>query len=1300
MNRLVSLIALLSLVLLSGNVFGQSANATVSGTASDSSRALIPGVTITATNTQTGVVTTVLSNEAGAYNFASLQPGTYRVSAELPGFRTQSYTDVELGTSQQVRLNFTLEVGTVAQNVEVTVAADTLLATSSASVGSVLPQRTVHELPTVGRDALNLVNILGGVQQATGGVGGEGQYAAARTSATFAGLYATAGMVNTTRDGVSVQENRYQLGMVSNTRINPDLVGELRVVVAPVDAESGGGVGQVQVLTRSGTNQFRGSAVWNVQNSALNPNTWDQNRLGIRRDWFNRQEATVSYGGPIVKNKTFFFALFDAQRMKSRSEVTTPVLTATARQGIFRFFPGVVNGNAESIVTFGANPTAPVVDLAGNPVRPAAATGDLQSVSVFGYDPLRPGFDRSGFIQRFINDMPLPNDFRGGDGLNMAVHRWTRPGDSLVGGQLGTEDDTNRNQWNIKVDHNFNGRNKFTISYTRENLWNKTRMSDWPGGWDGKLKRWPRLLTSSFVSTLSPSLLNEARFGWRLMRFDSKRACDANEKEVNAWLPNVNGYTLLVYPTSFTDHKITGGCAPQPSDSPVYTYADSLSWSKGKHAFKGGAELHHSRSDAPTATNWLPVANGGAGNFPVTNIETARIPGLIGGNLTAMRNLLLTLSGSLSNVQQAFRLASPTAKQFSDIKELNSYLPPSSSISQREFSVFFKDDWKVRSSLTLNLGVRFDYHGVPYETYGNMATLQGGGLAGFGYSGRSFDDYWKVGPQRGDLNTVQFVGKNSPNPKLSLWNNDLNNFGPAIGFSWSVPWFGVDKTTLRGGYGVTYIGTVGRASNVDAATGPSMPGVSHNATYTSTQYLDLTNPVLPVPRNMPLQPISVTDRTQSVTVFDNNTVSPYIQTFNMSLSRSLHTNLNLDVRYVGTKGSKLYGSIPLNQRNYLTNGLLEALNITRAGGDAPLFDQMLRGLVFNAGQAAVGTGGFTGSAALRQNTTFRTAIANGDYGAVANTLNQSTMITGQTGGLLRNGGLPENFIANNPQFNNVTLTTNPGSSIYHSLEVQATLRPTAGFSYQASYTWSKAITDCENSGCSTWIHPLQRRLSRSLQGSDRTHGFRSSGIFELPFGPRRTLLKNSSGVVARLVENWQLSWIFTANSGAPLAIGTGNTYVGSARPDIIGSFQKDQAKAHMTDGLPQYFAANSYQIISDPQCDAVTALQATRTACTLRALADSQGHIVLQHSQPGTLGTLGTNWLRGPGRFNFDLSASKTVRISETKSFQLRVDAHNVLNKPLLGNPNLNLNAADFGQIPASQVFGARQFQGLLRLNF
>src|SRR5205814_1012683 len=128
MRRLLSACVLFSLV-LSAQAFGQSTNATVSGTVADSSRAVLPGVSLTATNNATGVVTTVITNEAGAYNFASLLPGTYTLGAELPGFQKQTYTNVQLGNAQQVRLNFTLQVATQAQSVEVTIAVDTLIAT-------------------------------------------------------------------------------------------------------------------------------------------------------------------------------------------------------------------------------------------------------------------------------------------------------------------------------------------------------------------------------------------------------------------------------------------------------------------------------------------------------------------------------------------------------------------------------------------------------------------------------------------------------------------------------------------------------------------------------------------------------------------------------------------------------------------------------------------------------------------------------------------------------------------------------------------------------------------------------------------------------------------------------------------------------------------------------------------------------------------------------------------------------------------------------------------------------------------
>src|SRR5438552_1203107 len=366
-NFLFIALAVLSLFAPSHS-FTQTNNATLGGTVSDGTGALIPGVTITATNTETGIVTTVVSNETGAYQFAALQPGNYRVSAALTGFQTYTYGQVALGLTQQVRLNFTLQVGGQAQAVEVTVAADTLIATTSASVGSVLTEQKVRDLPLSGRNVLDLLSTTPGA--------GYGAIAGG-----FAGGRVTA--VNVTRDGINVQDGRYQeAGAYSSTFVSPDLIEEIRIIVAPADAESGRGSGQVQLLTRSGTNQYRGSLFWTNRNSRFDANTFFNNLNGVRPDYENRNQFGGRIGGPIIKNKTFFFYLFDGQRYLTKQNVTGTVLTGLARQRIFRFFPGAQNQNAAGL--------APTVDAFGNPLRPPAATGDLQSISVFGRDPLRP----------------------------------------------------------------------------------------------------------------------------------------------------------------------------------------------------------------------------------------------------------------------------------------------------------------------------------------------------------------------------------------------------------------------------------------------------------------------------------------------------------------------------------------------------------------------------------------------------------------------------------------------------------------------------------------------------------------------------------------------------------------------------------------------------------------------------------------------------------------------------------------------------------------------------------------------
>src|SRR5437867_11032112 len=209
-------------------------NATVGGTVSDATGALIPGVEITARSVATGIVTTRITNESGNYDFASLQPGTYTLSAALSGFQTATYNNVQLSQAQQVRLNFTLQVGTVAPAVEVVAEANTLLATTSSSVGNVLPEVQVRSLPLASRNVLDLVRTA----------------AAAAVGDNFAG--ARISQMNTTRHGLPTMAGRYNdwNGAYSAVFTSPDLVEEVQVIVNSIDAAAGRGSGQVKMLRR------------------------------------------------------------------------------------------------------------------------------------------------------------------------------------------------------------------------------------------------------------------------------------------------------------------------------------------------------------------------------------------------------------------------------------------------------------------------------------------------------------------------------------------------------------------------------------------------------------------------------------------------------------------------------------------------------------------------------------------------------------------------------------------------------------------------------------------------------------------------------------------------------------------------------------------------------------------------------------------------------------------------------------------------------------------------------------------
>jgi hypothetical protein len=248
-----------------------------------------------------------------------------------------------------------------------------------------------------------------------------------------------------------------------------------------------------------------------------------------------------------------------------------------------------------------------------------------------------------------------------------------------------------------------------------------------------------------------------------------------------------------------------------------------------------------------------------------------------------------------------------------------------------------------------------------------------------------------------------------------------------------------------------------------------------------------------------------------------------------------------------------------------------------------------------------------------------------------------------------------------------------------------------------------------------WTDPLNRDADYRLSGSNRTHEVRLNGTVQLPIGPNELVYGNSSGVLARVIEKWNMSWTYNVFSGAPATISAQNMLYGNGVPDVVGAWNRNSGQIQWGQNVGgtglggTYFGpVGTYKVVTDPQCATGGILDRTDAMgfnliapgqCTLTAIADSSGKIVLQNAQPGTRGTLGQTTIQGPGAWSLDGNLSKSFRISESKQIQIRFDATNVLNHPNVGAVQYSINNASFGNISAKGD-QHRVFQGQLRLNF
>jgi len=403
--------------------------------------------------------------------------------------------------------------------------------------------------------------------------------------------------------------------------------------------------------------------------------------------------------------------------------------------------------------------------------------------------------------------------------------------------------------------------------------------------------------------------------------------------------------------------------------------------------------------------------------------------------------------------------------------------------------------------------------------------------------------------------------------------------------------------------------------------------------------------------------------------------------------------------------------------NILENGILDAFNTTRSGDDAQLFNRMLNGLTV----PGVGTVGpsLSGSEALRRFATTNIWIANGEVAALANYINTTTAIGGSKLAMLRNAGLPENYITVNPQFLVLGLHGNNDNSTYHSLVTQVRKRMSNGLSAEFSHIWSRSIGNsaiAAGNGTDTTLgtrDPRDRSLQKGLETFHRRHAFSAFGAYDLPFGANRLFIKGGPGFLQRIVEGWQLSSIFNWSTGQPIGFNAGNglnsttTYRqtlgaqnSTATPDAITTADlvgtlPSFGKVRVRNGYVEYFENLKTQLAPLPNFGGNTTLAGRFTN---QVVVDSAGNIILQNPAPGTPGNTSLRWFEGPANFRIDAALSKKIRIDERKSFTIRADAVNFLNRPVWGNPNTDINSNGFGRITSAT--GSRRITVGARVDF
>ncbi|HXS95675.1 MAG TPA: TonB-dependent receptor [Candidatus Limnocylindrales bacterium] len=681
-------------------------NARLTGSVVDPSGAAVPGASVEVFLPGGAKPIQSMSTTAdGIFAFTSVPAGQYDVSVTANGFRKAVQRGVTLQAGEETPISVKLEVGGTTEVVEVNASTEVVQTTNS-EIATNVNRTQVRDLPILSRSPQGFVTTQAGVNLSRGGdtvINGQ------RTTFT-----------NVTLDGINIQDNYIRTNAVdfSPNLLLVDQVEEITISTSNTNPSAGGGASQVMFVTPSGHNTFHGGAFWSNRNSALAANTWFNNQSGVKRPFLNQNQTGGYLGGPIRKDKLFFYFNYEAFRLKQQSAQTRTILTADAAQGIFTYLAG------------GAVQKVNILQATGLKIDPTVAA--------------------------LIAKIPAPsaiNTFNAGDSTATLLRN--------TGGYLFNQR-SNRTRNNVtgKVDYNMSPKSSFAVTYA----WNSDLL-DRPDVQSVGYSTVPLVANDDKVSLLStswrynpkPNLTNEVRFG-----FNRAPALFISTEDFgNA----IIGSTIFSTPVATF--------RSQGRYTNTYNFADNASYVRGAHSVSFGFQMQRDYTEPYNDAGITGTYNVGISTASTLGLGNAQLPGASSSDITAANSLLATLAGVLSTDTQTYNVSSKSSGFVPGQTQDRHW-------EFTDYSAYIQDTWRAFPHLTVNMGLRYEYYSpvkeqnglvlLPKLVNGNaISTLLGNSTLDFASDARLYNsDKNNFGPNIGLAWDVKGDGKTALRAGYSL----------------------------------------------------------------------------------------------------------------------------------------------------------------------------------------------------------------------------------------------------------------------------------------------------------------------------------------------------------------------------------------------------------------------------------------------------------------------------------------------------------------------------------------------------